>query len=423
MDKKSICAGDSIRFSDSSSYNGGTIAQWNWGIDGVGEVQRNNGLSFFQIFPTNGLQKITLWINTENNCKSDTFYASVDVKKRPTASFTVAGKLCVDSAITYTSTSNGNGSILQTWNWEFGNGQLVTSITGNPQTTTYSTPGGGRTVLHWVTSAPGCGSDTASALAFNISPNPFVYFRVTADSFCTGSTLSFADSGSSTDIKNWQWNFGNGTNGTQALPFTASYAASGNYWVTVTATNAQGCGSGIDSTPSPIRIAAPPVINAGPDLIIPTGQQITINASGPISPLITYRWSPATNLNNPDILQPIASPNLSTRYTLVATSNGNCSSTDSMRIDVLTGIFVPNAFSPNGDGLNDIWNIPGLNGYLNSILTIYDRYGQVIYNIKGFTRPWDGTAKGKQMPSGVYYYILDLGDGSPRRNGSITLLR
>jgi gliding motility-associated-like protein len=284
----------------------------------------------------------------------------------------------------------------------------------------YDTPGGGRQVLHWVSSGPGCTSDTASALAFSISPNPQAYFSINAASFCTGATIAFADSGSSPGIVTWQWNFGNGT-GTQALPFTRTYNNAGIYTTSVRGFTAQGCGSPLFS--QVFEILAQPVIDAGPDLTILAGEKVTIQANGSTGAGFTYQWIPGTGLDNPNTLRPVASPEDNTTYVVLATNNGSCAARDSMRILVLKGVQIPNAFSPNGDGLNDVWNIPGLIVYEQSRLSIYDRYGQVIFQSTGYQRPWDGTKAGKPLPVGVYYYLLDLGDGSPRRNGSITLLR
>lgn len=86
-------------------------------------------------------------------------------------------------------------------------------------------------------------------------------------------------------------------------------------------------------------------------------------------------------------------------------------------------ITVVNVFSPNGDNINDTWIVKGLNEYLNCRVEIYNRYGQMIFQSFGYQRPWDGTFKGKPMPVGTYYYIINLTPGDKPLSGSVTILR
>lgn len=80
---------------------------------------------------------------------------------------------------------------------------------------------------------------------------------------------------------------------------------------------------------------------------------------------------------------------------------------------------VPNAFSPNGDGINDTWVIPNLSSYPGSTITIFNRYGQRVYYSRGYNKPWDGG----RLPVGVYYYVIDMRNGAGKLVGYVTLLR
>jgi gliding motility-associated-like protein len=86
-------------------------------------------------------------------------------------------------------------------------------------------------------------------------------------------------------------------------------------------------------------------------------------------------------------------------------------------------IHIPNAFTPNGDGINDRWDIPDLAYYPNCILNIYTRYGSVIYQSRGYSTAWDGSYNGKILPTGTYYYIIDLGNNSPKLAGYVALIK
>ena len=84
---------------------------------------------------------------------------------------------------------------------------------------------------------------------------------------------------------------------------------------------------------------------------------------------------------------------------------------------------IPNVFSPNADGINDKWIITYLESYPGSSIDVYNRYGQVIFHSVGYNNPWDGTFKGKPVPSGTYYYIVDPKNGRKKITGFVDVLR
>ena len=86
-------------------------------------------------------------------------------------------------------------------------------------------------------------------------------------------------------------------------------------------------------------------------------------------------------------------------------------------------LVVPNTFTPNGDGINDTWNLPALLAYPNCTVNIYDRYGQMVFRSIGYAIPWDGRYNSKNVPTGVYYYIIDRKNNTAAVSGSLTVLR
>jgi len=86
-------------------------------------------------------------------------------------------------------------------------------------------------------------------------------------------------------------------------------------------------------------------------------------------------------------------------------------------------VTLTNTFTPNGDGINDLWLIPDLVNYPNCLVTIFTRYGTQIFQSKGYSKPWDGTYKGSLLPMGTYYYLINLGDKSPALSGWIAIVR
>ena len=84
---------------------------------------------------------------------------------------------------------------------------------------------------------------------------------------------------------------------------------------------------------------------------------------------------------------------------------------------------IPNVFSPNSDGINDVWAIQNLNTYPDATVAIFNRYGQTVFSSIGYLIPWDGKYNGGDLPVGTYYYIIDTKKGRTPVSGSVTILR
>lgn len=151
-----------------------------------------------------------------------------------------------------------------------------------------------------------------------------------------------------------------------------------------------------------------PQVDAGPDKYIIKGTSVTIEATA-IGGDLTYEWTPAYNISATNVLQPQVDPEEETTYVIVATSSHGCGlATDSVLVKVYENLSIPNVFSPNGDGINDTWHILQLNNYSDATVTVFNRYGQVVYNSTGYPTEWDGRYNGQTLPVGTYYYIIDL---------------
>ena len=165
-------------------------------------------------------------------------------------------------------------------------------------------------------------------------------------------------------------------------------------------------------------------VNAGPDVTIIQGQSTQLQGSGTVG---TYLWTPATALSATNILNPVATPLSTTTYTLRTTTSQGCTGTDDVIITVVPYCVKPmNAFTPNGDGINDLWIITNGPCLTKAKVNVYNRYGSEVYSSEDYKNNWDGTYKGKTLPDATYYYVIiyDLIDG--RRivaRGDVTILR
>jgi gliding motility-associated-like protein len=152
-------------------------------------------------------------------------------------------------------------------------------------------------------------------------------------------------------------------------------------------------------------------VNAGQNATIILGE--TAQLSGTVTGASTYLWtsSPVDNtLSSTTILNPIATPVITTTYTLTATNAAGCNSTGNVVITVIPYcIKVKNAFTPNGDGINDNWSVYGQFDCLKNVtVTVFNRYGSKIFSSKSYRNDWNGTYNGKPVPDGTYYAVVDF---------------
>ena len=129
-------------------------------------------------------------------------------------------------------------------------------------------------------------------------------------------------------------------------------------------------------------------------------------------------------MDNANIYNPIASPTITTIYFVTGTDENGCSAVDSLTIEVSPGIVFPDGITPNDDGINDTWIIDFINNFPEAVVMVYNRWGQELFYSKGYGTAWDGRYKGKDLPVGTYYYVIDLHNGTTEPyTGPITIAR
>lgn len=263
-----------------------------------------------------------------------------------------------------------------------------------------------------ITSAP-CNMGTPSNIVkmmINATPIPTVSAEQTV---CIGNSVTLTATGGT----QYSWSPAAGLSATDIASPTAKPTASTSYRVTVF----NGSCSAVLSVK--VVVIDKPILNAGVDTAIMKGDKIMLGAQISDVEGATYTWTPATYLDDPSLARPTASPTEDVTYRLTVKSPNGCFTvTDEVSIFVQEKLMVPNAFTPNGDGINDKLLISGLDSYRYSKLTIYNRTGQLIFKSLAYPKPWDGTHNGKALPTGTYYYVIEL-DNRKRLSGYIFLIR
>lgn len=418
----SVCLGQSILFSDHSTAAQGSLQNWYWNFDNGNTPTYTNAAPFNYTYPAAGNYIVRLNVTSSNGCTSDTAKLPISIFNKPVATVTSVGKFCIDSAITFTSSILPVTGTPITWYWDYGNLQTQVISTTNIATKTYTSVGAGIIVRHAVDINNGCRSDTVDYTIPFIKANPIAAFTIIGDTLCENKKLQFTAPNNPL-VTNWQWDFGNGL-GNDVPPFYKTYSTANNYSPTLRVFTAEGCGSVPVS--KNITIYPLPVVYAGADKFINANASVILDASIVNAANYTFLWTPGIYLNDDKLLNPLCTPlALSNKYVIHAYDIASkCEATDTVIVTAIQKIVIPNAFSPNGDKINDTWEMPALQTYADAVVEVYNRNGQPVYQSSlGYTKPWDGLRNGKPLPVGVYYYLIRIKSSNLVFSGSVTILK
>lgn len=246
---------------------------------------------------------------------------------------------------------------------------------------------------------PGC--DTT--LETKVLPLPVPVASFTADSIvCTHTDVSFNNNSTATV---WKWYFGDGN-------FSNEYHASYKYYkadayrVSLVVKNIEGCS---DTAFKDIEVRELKLSLYTDKDIVSRGEQVRLSAVSPQS-FSVLAWEPPAYFANQSSKYQTVIMDTTRNFTVKGISEDGCESTASIKVEVKPIVIMPNAFTPNGDGLNDHFRLSN-NGYIFiRHFEIYNRYGQLVYSASGAnaTNGWDGTFKGKSCEQGTYFYYINL---------------
>lgn len=229
---------------------------------------------------------------------------------------------------------------------------------------------------------------------------------------CAGSPVTFTASGATSYT--WTGGISNG------VPFVP--ASSATY--TVTGSDAAGC-YGVSTVT--VKVIPFPSLSMSSSTIIVAGTSTPLTASSTVN---NYSWYPATGLSCTTCPDPIASPGETTTY-CVTSADGACADTACVMVEVelpcTAEFFLPNAFSPNGDGNNDVFCVQGkIRCISNFQMIVYDRWGEKVFESSDLSLCWDGTYRGKALGPDVFVYYIKAQDQNQKemtKKGNVTLLK
>ncbi|CAN5126505.1 hypothetical protein BH09BAC2_BH09BAC2_18730 [soil metagenome] len=373
-----------IIFSDTSAL----VWKWDFGNGNTATGQNPPP----QTYPAAGTYNITAIATNSGGC-ADTVLQTIQVYPVPNIDATADTTTCRGKPFTL-NVSGGN-----TYTWSPATGLSCTTCQ-NPSATPDSN------IIYFVTgvSAQGCSNKDSVILKVI---QPFKVLPSANDSLCIGRSVQLKVSG--TDI--YTWSPAAGLNKTNIPDPIASPIVSTNYMVV----GADRFGCFTDTAFVFIKVNPIPVVNAGNDTTI------SIGGSAQLMPQISadvtnVQWSPPIGITARPYPGIVVKPTQSTEYTVDVINAGGCRSSDKVMVSVLcngTNIYVPNTFTPNNDGVNDVFYPRGSGVFSIRSFRIYDRWGELVFENSNFnandaSKGWNGIYKNKQLSPDVFVYTIDV---------------
>jgi gliding motility-associated-like protein len=396
-----VCQGSNLYIAIDSTASS-TVYPYVW-------VSNNNPFSTSNasvILPVNNSDTIAVITHDYYGCKDTvTFY--ITAQSLPTSSFTYTSDLCVGSYDTLKYNGNVNTTLgyPNTYIvWSLNNNALNNMPFQNWNLPVHFTVGGVYNYEANVVGTNGCFTTTSHIITVHSPDKPYIYGQ---DSICsTDSVLLWV---SPTNYK-YVWN---------TLQTTDSIYAHNSGTYKVKMINQWGC---IDSTSKKVSFYTTPVANAGRDTTILIGNPVTLNGTNSINGYY-YEWGVGSNNDTVTIY-----PTSDTTIKLIVTNIHGCKDYDSVTIHVLQcrPPMVPNAFSPNGDGLDDLFRIMNPEDFTSiKSFMIFNRWGIMIYNTNDKSKGWDGKFQGIDQEIGSYVYMIttNCNSGQYQRKGTVVLIR
>jgi len=384
-----LCAGDSVLLSSSPA----TSYLWYPGS----ETTQNIWVS------SSG----TYWVEVFNPSGCSSISQEISVTVHPNPVVTIVGDLIVCEGTTETYTVSNQPGLDYFWTV---NGATITGGIGTHSIDVmFDDEGNIQIEVTVVDQVTGCSASEMISVSSLSAP---VAYAGPDLSICYGDTVQLQAYGGTTYL--WIPSFGlSNPNIADPLAFPT---VTTQYIVEVAN------GSCTDRDTMLLTVNPLPIADAGSDAYIMLGECATLSGSGGLY----YFWSPGTGLSSQTTATPQACPEETTNYVLLVTDLNGCTSTDEMTVFVTqyTGeISFPNTFTPNGDGINDKWEIDGLEAYPDHNLIIFNRWGNKVYDAQPYLNDWEGDCIGKPLPDGTYYFVFDPGDGSEPVKSYLTIIR
>jgi gliding motility-associated-like protein len=415
-----------IQFNSSSSVPGGNTNAlahvWNFGdpLAGPGNPDTSTLIDPVHIYRSLQIFDVILQVTSTKGCLHDTLIKlqpGIHIFPQPKAQFRIDSlrTICAGSPVYFINQSSGAGQPVTSYNWSFGDGTFSTAIDPAHTYSNYGT----YPVSLWIRNEKGCMSDT---VLFNANIHSIPKADFSFDSTCVGKPVQFRDQSTNSMglVNTWAWDLGNGNAATTPHP-VATYATYDQFTVSLRVATSNGCASALRRKSFQVQRVH---VMAGRDTAVAKGQPLQLLATGAAG----YTWNPATGLNSSTVNDPVAILYGDQTYYLKGITKEGCAGFDTLKINVFNSadIYLPNAFTPNGDGLNDQLQPVYIGIKQLNYFRIFDRWGNIVFSTGNQAGNWNARNSGIVAPAGNYVWVAQAvtfdGDVIDRK-GSVLLIR
>ncbi|HEX5024192.1 MAG TPA: gliding motility-associated C-terminal domain-containing protein, partial [Agriterribacter sp.] len=231
-----------------------------------------------------------------------------------------------------------------------------------------------------------------------------------ANEICEGSIIDFtANAVNEGDAPQYQWQINGIDAGANSISYSTSELKDGDI-VTCILTSSLVCSSPAISGSNIIVVHPTPVVRFDPGEVLIQERESTILQPIVEGQAVDYRWTPVSGLNNPSIKEPLAGPLETTTYQLEVTSDKGCTTNGSIVVKIYRALQMPSAFTPNKDGINDLFRVPPEFSIKLHSFSIYNRWGQKIFSTIHVEQGWDGQNNSRQQAEGIYTWVIRYDD-------------
>jgi gliding motility-associated-like protein len=413
------CEGETTTLTSLSIVaDGSTVNSWQWDLGDGSNPQ--TGATIQRLYAVAGTYTVTLIATTNQGC-SDTIVQNVWVNPVPTISIS-GNDVCMEEETVFTNTSVPQDGTIASWTWDFGDTQTAQ---GAAASHTYSTHGTFNVTLTAVTDS---GCTATGSTQVTVFPNPEPAFTIEVEEGCEPLLVPMADNSTiaSGSIVSYTWDFGDGGTGSGAQVTRLYQDTVGTFDVTLTVTSNNGCITSL-TLPAAVTVNVTPLARFEQNATVLEMPDALLILTDLSENALVYEWSFGDGDSSS-----VASP--THRYDdhgefdiRLTVRNGDCIDIQRslVRVRPLLTFYVPNAFTPNDDGVNEFFRPEGEN-FHSYVFQVFDRWGERVYEGTETDEGWDGTFGGSPAPQGIYAYrvLLTLWPGKAREYaGKVSLVR
>ena len=426
-----ICAGDCVDFQNQSL---GFQTDYTWIFGGINQTSTEANPQVV-CYETPGAYDVTLIVENgidipEQVIKTD-FIIVENCINPPVPRISVSqDTICAGKCVDFFDESTGLGSEFFEHEWTFAGAVAgsQTSTEANPSQICYNSPGTYDVVLKVKRlSVPDSATQVFTDVVTVVNTaecRPTIIPNI-PDTICAGDCAFFSADFIDADSVRWTFTGGNPETSTAFEPGLVCFPEVGDFLIVLQAYNESGEAPPVIQT---IFAGERPPLNAGPDITINSGAVVELTASlGGQEPNGTFLWQPFDQVDNFRAQTVQISPDETTAFIVYYDQDSSCTAVDTVNVTVnfIPAIGVPNSFSPNGDGRNDVLRVLG-QGITRMEFKIFNRYGQLVFETTNQNEGWDGLFNDKELNAGTFVYTLEVTFAEGNREvytGDVNLVR